>query len=88
MIIVTRKSSTNRIDETLGLLSKEKLEAKTVSWNDKTLLVTRVNPPPRIVSDLEKMEIAEKLILPSRKAQLPAKNSAEKSQWSRSVQSR
>lgn len=73
MIIVTRNSSTDRIEETLGLLSKEKLEAKTVSWNDETLLVTRVNPPPRVVSNLEKMEIAERLILPSHKAQLASR---------------
>ncbi len=41
--------------------------------NDTTLLVTRLNPPPGIVSSLEKMEIAERLILPSRKAQLASR---------------
>ena len=37
------------------------------------MLVTRMNPSPRIVSSLERMEIAERLILPSRKAQLASR---------------
>lgn len=73
MIIVTRNPSNDRIDEALSLLSRERLEARTVSWNDETLLVTRMNPPPRILSSLGKMEIVERLILPSRKAQLASR---------------
>jgi 3-deoxy-7-phosphoheptulonate synthase len=74
LIIVARNSTNDGIDEALAYLSKEGLEARTVSWNHATLIITRTNPPPGIVSSLEKMEIAERIVLPSRKAQLASRD--------------
>jgi len=74
LIIVTRRNlSPERIDEALSLLSMEKVEVRTVSWNDETLLVTHTNPPTRIITKLEEMGIAERFVLPSHTAQLASR---------------
>lgn len=71
MIIVTRRNlSQGRINEALSLLSREKLEARTVSWNDETLIVTHESPSPRITSNLEETGIVERFVVSSHKAQL------------------
>jgi len=74
LIAVTRRNtSSHRIDEALSLLSEEKLEPRTVSWNDETLLVTQTNPPSKITAKLEETGIVERLVLPSHKAQLASR---------------
>jgi len=54
-------------------LSKERLEPRTVLWDDETLLVTRTNPPSTITAKLEETEIVERLVLPRHKAQLASR---------------
>lgn len=74
MIVVTRRNtSSHRIDEALSLLSGEKLEPRTVSWNDETLLVTHTNPPSKITAKLEETGIVERLVLPRQGAQLASR---------------
>ena len=75
MIVVARRdSSSHRVHEALSLLSKEKLEPRTVSWNNKTLLVTRTNPPARITTKVEETGIVERLVLPRHRAQLASRD--------------
>lgn len=74
MIIVTRRNlKQERIDEAIALLSKEKLEARTVPWHDETLLVTRANPTPEFAAKLEGIGIVERLVQSTHKAQLASK---------------
>jgi len=74
LIVVTRRNtSSRRIDEALSLLSGEKLEPRTVSWNDETLLVTHTNPPSKITAKLEETGIVERLVLPRQGAQLASR---------------
>jgi 3-deoxy-7-phosphoheptulonate synthase len=71
LIILTRRDlDQGAIDEGLDMLSKEKLGARTVSWNDRTLLVTHESPPSGIMTKLEAMGIAERFVLASHAAQL------------------
>jgi 3-deoxy-7-phosphoheptulonate synthase len=71
LIIVTQRNlDQEKVDEGLSVLSKEKLAARTVSWNGRTLLVTHVHPPSGVITKLEAMGIAERFVLPSHAAQL------------------
>jgi 3-deoxy-7-phosphoheptulonate synthase len=74
LIIVTRRNlEQERIDEAIALLSKEKLEARTVPWHDRTLLVTRANPTTEFAAKLEGIGIVERLVQSTHKAQLASK---------------
>lgn len=72
-MVTRRNTSSRRIDEALSLLSGEKLEPRTVSWNDETLLVTHTNPPSKITAKLEETGIVERLVLPRQGAQLASR---------------
>jgi len=72
-VVTRRNTSSRRIDEALSLLSGEKLEPRTVSWNDETLLVTHTNPPSKITAKLEETGIVERLVLPRQGAQLASR---------------
>jgi 3-deoxy-7-phosphoheptulonate synthase len=74
LIIVTRRNlNQDRIDEALSLLSKEKLEPRTVPWNDETLLVTHASPSPTITSKLEDTGIVERFVVSNQSAQLASR---------------
>jgi 3-deoxy-7-phosphoheptulonate synthase len=49
------------------------LEARTVSWREKTLLVTHVKLPSAIITKLEETGVVETLVTPNHKAQLASR---------------
>ncbi len=74
MIIVTRNNlAPERIDEALNLLVDEEPEARKVSWNDETLLVTRTDPASSVITKLQETGIVQKLITPTHRAQLASR---------------
>ena len=75
MIVITRKEASRvEIAQALDLLSKRGIEARAVDWNDRTVLVTRRNPTPRDLKELQRTGIAESLVLPTLTAQLASRD--------------
>ena len=74
MIIITQSNLARaKIDEALGFLSGQGSEARTVSWREKTLLVTRAKLSSAIITKLEEMGVVERLVTPSHRAQLASR---------------
>ena len=75
MIVITRKeASRGAITQALHILSKTGIEARAIDWNDRTVLVTRRNPTPRDLEELQRTRIAERLVLASLTAQLASRD--------------
>ena len=75
MIVITRReASRGAITQALDLLSKRGIEARAVDWNGRTVLVTRRNPTPRDLEELQRTRIAERLVLPTLTAQLASRD--------------
>ena len=75
MIVITRKeASRGAIAQALHILSKTGIEARAIDWNDRTVLVTRRNPTPRDLEELQRTRIAERLVLASLTAQLASRD--------------
>jgi len=74
LIVITRKEvSRGAIAEALDLLRKKGIDARTVDWNGRTVLVTRRNPAPRDLDELQETELIERLVLPTLTAQLASR---------------
>ena len=74
MIAVIPKSpNSQRTAQAVDFLRKKGLEARSVPWNDQTLLVTQYNPASTDVNELKESGIAERIVLPSSKAQLASR---------------
>jgi len=75
LIVITRKeASRGAITQALHILSKTGIEARAIDWNDRTVLVTRRNPTPRDLEELQRTRIAERLVLASLTAQLASRD--------------
>lgn len=75
MIVITRReTSRGAITQALDLLGKRGIEARAVDWNGRTVLVTRRNPTPRDLEELQRTRIAERLVLPTLTAQLASRD--------------
>jgi 3-deoxy-7-phosphoheptulonate synthase len=74
LIIVTRNDlAPARIDEAFNLLLAREPETRRVCWNDETLLVTRTDLGSNVIAKLQETGIVEKLIAPTRRAQLASR---------------
>lgn len=74
MIVITRKEvSRGAFTEALDLLRKKGIDARAVDWNGRTLLVTRRNPAPKDLDELQETELVERLVLPTLTAQLASR---------------
>jgi len=74
IVITRREASRGAITQALDLLSKRGIEARAVDWNGRTVLVTRRNPTPRDLEELQRTRIAERLVLPTLTAQLASRD--------------
>jgi len=75
LIVITRREASRvAITQALHLLSETGIEARAVDWNRRTVLVTRRNPTPRDLEELQRTRIAERLVLPSLTAQLASRD--------------
>ncbi len=74
MIIITQRNLARaKIDEALSFLSGQGSEARTVSWREKTLLVTHAKLSSATITKLEEMGVVERLVTPSHRAQLASR---------------
>ncbi len=74
MIVITRKeASRGAITEALDLLNKKGIEARTIDWKGRTILVTHRNPAPKDMDALRGTKIVESLVLSSLRAQLASR---------------
>jgi 3-deoxy-7-phosphoheptulonate synthase len=74
IVITRRETSRGAITQALDLLGKRGIEARAVDWNGRTVLVTRRNPTPRDLEELQRTRIAERLVLPTLTAQLASRD--------------
>jgi len=65
--------SRGAITEALDLLRKKGIDARTVDWKGRTLLVARTNPAPKDLDELQETELVERLVLPTLTAQLASR---------------
>ncbi len=74
MIIVTKRGAdADTVSKAIDLLSGQGLKARTVQWNDRTLIVTGKNPAHDIVDQLQKAPITDRLAIPHESAQLASR---------------
>ena len=74
MIVIARKeTSREAIAEAIDLLRKKGIEARTIDWQGRTLLVTHRNPSSADLAQLEEAKIVERIVLPTPRAQLTSR---------------
>lgn len=73
IVVISKTSNSQRTAQAVDFLRKKGLEARSISWNDRTLLVTQHNPASTDVDELKRSGIADRIVLPSSKAQLASR---------------
>jgi len=71
--VIPKSPNSQRTAQAVDFLRKKGLEARSVPWNDQTLLVTQHNPASTDVNELKESGIAERIVFPSSKAQLASR---------------